>query len=228
MSRQTSTRPAGASRSRSAGRLTPTGRLGRIAELLGQVRASDGEGRSLGLDPAIGQAVDMLLEARRSQATVMVIGNGGSAAIAAHVHNDLSKAVGVRALAFLDTSLLTALGNDHGYAAIYHRPIELWARAGDVLIAISSSGRSESILRAAATARRLGCQVITISGFDEGNPLRGLGDVNLHIASADYGEVEAVHSVLTHALTDLVVDRLGSTSGPGSAQEPSTGDERHD
>jgi D-sedoheptulose 7-phosphate isomerase len=188
--------------------LSATERLQRIAALLDQVTGRDATGRPEGLDQAMERAVGLILAAQSEGRTVMVIGNGGSAAIATHLHNDLVKAIGVRALAFVDAPLLTALGNDHGYAAVYHRPLELWARPGDVLLAISSSGRSENILRAVASARARSCHVITISGFAEDNPLRAAGDVNLHVATTDYGEVEAVHSVLAHALTDLVLHRL--------------------
>jgi len=202
-------------------RLTASARLRRIAELLEAVQGRDAAGRAVDLDQAMERAVELILTARAEGRTVMVVGNGGSAAIAMHLHNDLVKAVGVRALAFADVPLLTALGNDHGYAAVYHRPLELWARPGDVLVAISSSGRSENILRAVASAHERGCDIITISGFAEDNPLRAAGEVNLHVATTDYGEVEAVHSVLAHALTDLVLHRLqGQPQRPEESNQP--------
>ena len=132
----------------------------------------------------------------------MIIGNGGSAAIASHMHNDLCKAVGIRAIIFNEPSLLTALSNDHGYGCVFERPIELWADSGDLLLAISSSGQSENILRAVRASLAPGCQVITLSGFKSDNPLRGMGHLNFYVPAQDYGLVELVHSGLTHFLTD--------------------------
>jgi D-sedoheptulose 7-phosphate isomerase len=81
--------------------------------------------------------------------------------------------------------------------------IRLWAVEGDLLTAISSSGQSENILNSAATARALGCRVLTYSGFREDNPLRAMGDVNFYVRSESYGVVEVGHSFLAHMCTDL-------------------------
>ncbi|NQT72546.1 MAG: SIS domain-containing protein [Chloroflexi bacterium] len=78
----------------------------------------------------------------------------------------------------------------------------MWVTQADLLVAISSSGRSNNILRAVRAASRRGCSVITLSGFDVDNPLRSLGDLNFYISSQTYGYVESAHSVLTHFLTD--------------------------
>jgi D-sedoheptulose 7-phosphate isomerase len=144
----------------------------------------------------------MMLATGASSGKVMVIGNGGSAAIASHMQNDVCKAVGVRSLVFNEQPLLTALANDDGYEAIFETPVRLWAEPGDVLVAISSSGRSENILRAVQAATERCCEVVTFSGFDENNPLRSMGSVNFHVASAVYGLVENVHGAITHFMTD--------------------------
>jgi len=133
---------------------------------------------------------------------VMLIGNGGSAAIVSHMHNDLCMSVGVRAVVFHELPLLTALTNDHGYECVFARPLELWADPGDVLFAFSSGGRSTNILGAVRAALARDCQVITLSGFKPDNPLRGMGLLNFYVPSQSYGYVETAHSALAHFLTD--------------------------
>jgi D-sedoheptulose 7-phosphate isomerase len=144
----------------------------------------------------------------------MLIGNGGSAAIVSHVQNDLCKQAGIRALVFTEPPLLTALGNDCGYDSVFELPVELWASSGDLLIAVSSSGRSENILRAVHAATLQGCQIVTLSGFQADNPLRCMGDVNFYVPAHTYGFVESAHMALAHCLIDHVVagcktDRIG-------------------
>jgi len=188
--------------------LSPIGRSAEqhfrhLSRLLIDVKVTDICGTGLSLDNGTQKAADLIVSARSDGNKVMLIGNGGSAAIASHAHNDLCKRAGVRALVFNEPPLLTALANDYGYASVFERPIEMWAEQADVLLAISSSGRSESILRAAHAALKRKCRVITLSGFASDNPLRRMGHINFYIASSEYGEVEAAHSVVMHFLTDL-------------------------
>ena len=174
-----------------------------LSELLLGMQVTDGQGEGLSLDEGAAQAVDLIMSAHSAGNKVMVIGNGGSAAIASHAHNDLCKAAGVRTLVFNEPPLLTALANDSGYGSVFEWPVEVWAEQSDVLLAISSSGHSESILRPVQAALKLGCWVITLSGFAMDNPLRGMGHINFYVASSEYGEVEAAHSVVMHFLTDF-------------------------
>jgi D-sedoheptulose 7-phosphate isomerase len=134
---------------------------------------------------------------------LMFIGNGGSAGICSHMAIDYSKNGGMRSLAFNDGAALTCLGNDYGYENVFSKQIELHARANDMLIAISSSGQSENILRAVHTARKMNCYILTLSGFKASNPLRTLGDINLYVDSSEYGFVEITHLSLCHAILDL-------------------------
>ena len=182
-----------------------TAHFHKLSELLLSTQVTDRHGKALSLDEGANRAVDLILSVRSASGKLMVIGNGGSAAIASHMQNDLCKAVGVRAMVFSEPPLLTALSNDHGYGCVFERPVELWAKAGDLLLAISSSGQSENILRAIRAAVARGCQVITLSGFSADNPLRRLGDVNFYVPSQVYGYVEATHSVLAHFLTDCAM-----------------------
>ncbi|MBI1337386.1 MAG: SIS domain-containing protein [Phycisphaera sp.] len=185
--------------------LSAVGYCDELARLLrGSVVTGVGK-TQLSFDRGAQQAVETLLSTRLESGKALVIGNGGSAAIASHLHNDLSKAVGLRSMVFTEPSLLTALTNDEGYERAYEFGIEQWAEPGDVLIAISSSGRSENILRAVAAAASAGCRIITLSGFAKDNPLRQRGDLNFYIPSSQYGYVELAHSVIAHYISDAAM-----------------------
>ena len=187
---------------------------GALAELLGRVEATGSTGTALGVDDAAGAAVSLIQAVRALGRKVLLIGNGGSAAIASHVQNDLQKAAGVRALVFNEAPILTALANDEGYARVFEQHIVQWAEPGDLLVAISSSGRSENIVRAAAAAGARGCRVLTFSGFDANNTLRGLGNLNFYVPSRRYGFVELAHGVLLHHLTDSLLAQVVGRAAP--------------
>lgn len=142
---------------------------------------------------------------RENQGKLIFIGNGGSAGIASHLAIDYSKNGYLPALAFSDSAAITCLSNDYGYEHVFSKQMEFHSRDSDVLIAISSSGRSANILNAVAAAQELGCKVITFSGFDKMNPLRLEGDLNFFIDAKEYGYVEVAHVSLIHALLDYII-----------------------
>ncbi len=181
-----------------------------LAQLLATTRITGPGSNALDLDSGVGQVVRSLLEIRQAGTKVMIVGNGGSASIAGHVQLDLCNRASLRALAFADAPILTALSNDHGYAHCFERQVQLWADRGDCLIAISSSGKSENILRAVQAARVAGCSVFTLSGFSSDNPLRGAGDLNFFVDSAEYGPVEVAHQAIAHFVCDCVVEQAAS------------------
>ena len=193
----------------------------KLSELLLSLQVTDQNGVVLSFDEGTSRAVEMILSVKSASRKVMLIGNGGSAAIASHMQNDLCKAVRVRAMVFYETPLLTALCNDDGYECVFERQVELWANAGDLLLAISSSGQSENILRAVRASVAQGCQVITLSGFSADNPLRRMGHLNFYVPSQVYGYVEPAHSVLAHFLTDRammsVVETNSVSTPPGDS-----------
>src|SRR5579859_6852640 len=117
-------------------------------------------GRKLTLDQAINRVMAHAVRTHESGNKLIFVGNGGSAAIASHMATDYSKNGDIRSLALNDSSMLTCLGNDLGYDRVFAKQIELHARPGDLVIAISSSGRSANILNAVAAARAAGCAVV--------------------------------------------------------------------
>jgi D-sedoheptulose 7-phosphate isomerase len=186
--------------------------LAGFVRALERVEMTTGQGASLSIDEGIDAVVERVMSVKKSGGKALLIGNGGSAAIVSHVHNDLCKSVGVRAIVFNETPLLTAVANDHGYHEVFCRPLELWADRHDLLIAVSSSGESANIVNAATLAKQMGCRVVTFSGFGADNRLRKIGDVNVYVPASSYGHVEMVHSVIAHCISDLA-----STRGAGTA-----------
>jgi D-sedoheptulose 7-phosphate isomerase len=178
-----------------------------FARVLERVEMTTRAGEPLPTDDGIGSVIEWIVSLKHQGGKALLIGNGGSAAIVSHMHNDLCKAVGVRAIVFNETPLLTALANDDGYHQVFHRPIELWADRHDVLIAVSSGGESENIVKAATLAREKGCRVVTFTGFAPTNRLRQIGDLNVYVPASAYGYVEMAHSVIAHCVTDIAVMR---------------------
>jgi len=173
--------------------------------VLDSVVATGAEGEILNLDETLETAINMILEASNAEGKLIFIGNGASAAIASHMATDFWKNGRVKAIAFNDASGLTCVSNDFGYRHVFEKPIEMFAEAGDILIAISSSGQSENILLGAEAARRIGARVITLSGFAQKNPLRSMGDINLYVPVDEYGYVEVIHHSLCHCLVDTII-----------------------
>jgi D-sedoheptulose 7-phosphate isomerase len=174
---------------------------------------SDLQGNLVNIQDGCTRAVEELLSTKNTGKKVMIIGNGGSAAIASHLQNDLSKGSDVRAMVFTEQPLLTALSNDICYAAAYPELVRLWAEQGDILLSISSSGRSENILHSSRIARDKGCRILTLSGFSPENPLRKIGDLNFYIPSDRYGYVEVAHTIIAHYLSDCLLDVVSGKKG---------------
>lgn len=177
------------------------------------------DGRSATLDDFVDWVIATARQAHADGRKLMFIGNGGSSAIASHMAEDYSKCGDIRALAFNDPAFITCLGNDLGYEAIFAKQIDLFAQPGDLLFAISSSGRSPNILNGVAAARGRGCQVVTLSGFDADNPLRRLGDYNVYVPASSYGFVEISHLAVCHCILDTATGLDWGAAGERVAAE---------
>lgn len=113
-----------------------------------------------------------LVEAIQKAKRVYLCGNGGSAANAMHIANDLI-AAGVRAYALTaDVATLTAIANDHGYENVFAKQLSVYAEPGDVLIVLSGSGKSPNILKAVEEGKKIGMDVWTIFGVDRGESMQ--------------------------------------------------------
>jgi D-sedoheptulose 7-phosphate isomerase len=184
-----------------------------LSRLISETEVTDRSGRSLPLEEAVIKVGDAAHSVHNAGNKIMFIGNGGSAGLASHLAIDFCKNGALRSLAFNDASALTCLSNDLGYENVFAKQLEFHARAGDLLIAISSSGQSANILAAVTAARATNVGVITFSGFARDNELQRTGDLNFYVRSSEYGFVEVAHLSLCHAILDLDMG-WGSTVQP--------------
>ena len=141
---------------------------------------------------------------KRVKGIVYLIGNGGSAGIASHISADFIKTLKIPSMTLYDSNLMTCLSNDWGYETVFSYPLEHLLKEGDLLIAISSSGKSPNIVKAAEVAKARHIPLITLSGFQPSNPLRALGELNVWIDRSDYGLVETAHFFILHTLVDYL------------------------
>jgi phosphoheptose isomerase len=159
---------------------------------------------------AVTRAAAILLDAYTRGATVFSCGNGGSASIANHLQCDHTKNIGkstdlqprVMSLSG-NIEVLTAIANDHAYADIFAHQLQSQSRPGDVLVAVSSSGRSANIVTALRWARDHGLRTVALTGFD-GGEARTLADVCVHVDGTNYGVIEDLHQAIMHALAQYI------------------------
>jgi D-sedoheptulose 7-phosphate isomerase len=170
------------------------------------------------------EAVRILLGCLEAGGTILVCGNGGSAADAQHFAAELvcrvrrdRRAVPSIALT-TDTSTLTAIGNDLGFDRLFARQIEALAREGDVLLAISTSGESINVLEAAKTAREQGCRVVALTG-EGGGKLAEHADLLLAVPSAVVSRIQEIHALCIHVLAESVEDAVVSRAPMGGAHQ---------
>lgn len=173
-----------------------------------------GFGKLRALAPEIAAAGHVLVGAIRSGGKVMFCGNGGSAADAQHLAAELSGRflVDRKALAGLalttDTSALTAIGNDFGFAEVFARQLRGLGRKGDALVAISTSGNSANVLEAVAVARELGIAVVGMTGA-KGGKLAPLSNVCLRVPAGRTDHIQEMHIAVGHILCGLVEAACG-------------------
>jgi D-sedoheptulose 7-phosphate isomerase len=158
-------------------------------------------------------AAEAMVAALRGGGKILVCGNGGSASDAQHFAAELvgrfereRRAIASVALT-TDTSILTAIANDYAYARVFARQIEAIGRAGDLLLAISTSGESASVLEAMATAKAGGITTVALTGRD-GGPAGAAADIHINVPSTSTARVQEVHRTLLHAMCELVEREL--------------------
>ncbi len=163
-------------------------------------------------ETAVARIVDLVVDAHRAGRSVLIMGNGGSAATASHFACDLQAAArGGRPLRVRSLNdnvpLLTALANDLGYDNVFSEQIASHAAPGDVVIVLSASGDSENIVRAVRTAKEHGAVTVGVLGFGGGRA-RGLVDHAVVVESHSFGIVESVHNALEHLVTEAFRRRV--------------------
>lgn len=156
---------------------------------------------------------DLMKAAHAAGRKTIIAGNGGSAGIASHCAIDFTKNARVRCINFNEPGLISCLANDYGYERWIEKALSLYADPGDVVILISSSGRSMNMIRAANYALGMGLRTVTFTGFATDNPLRALGQLNFWVDSRAYNIVEMTHHIWLLAVCDLII---GSAEYPAS------------
>ena len=159
--------------------------------------------------PAMTAAAEALVTAYRAGHKALFFGNGGSAADAQHLAAEflgryLRERSPLPAVALhTNSSAVTAIGNDYGYDYVFSRQLEALAAPGDVAVAISTSGNSQSVIEAVSVARRLGLYTIALTGASGGR-LRGMVDTLIAVPSNETPRIQECHILVGHALCDAV------------------------
>ena len=136
---------------------------------------------------------------------IIVVGNGGSAGIASHIAVDFTKAAKIRAVCFNEAALLTCFANDFGYENWVSEALKSYADNQDLVILISSSGKSQNIINAAKYCNDKNLSLITLTGFNFDNPVRSFGNVSLWVKSRSYNFIEMAHHIWLLSLIDCAI-----------------------
>lgn len=166
------------------------------------------------LQRAFSRFVDLAVASLERGGRILACGNGGSMSGAMHFAEELvgrfrEERRAFAALALSDPATLSCIANDFGFESVFARQVEAHGRAGDLLVCLSTSGRSENLVRAASTAREQGLTSVALLGRG-GGKLGGAVDVTLLVPEADTPDrIQEVHGVLLHAAIEAIEQRLG-------------------
>lgn len=168
----------------------------------------------------IGAFREIACECRDRGGKMIFAGNGASASLSEHGAVDFTKQGGVRSVTFHDPNLITCFANDFGYDQWMAQAIAHYSDPGDVVVLISCSGASESVVNAAAEARRRELSVVSFTGRNPQNPLRLASDLGLHVPSHAYNVVESIHGIWLTATIDLLIgEAVYETRARGESAE---------
>jgi D-sedoheptulose 7-phosphate isomerase len=165
------------------------------------------------LEREVTRAADLIEQCLRAGNKLLVCGNGGSAADASHFATELVVrfAKDRRALPAIclasDSGILTAAGNDYGFDEIFARQVAAFGVAGDVLIGLTTSGKSKNVIRALEEGKARGLKTIAFLGRD-GGPTVGIADLDVLVKSDSTARVQEAHQLLLHVLCEIIEDRL--------------------
>lgn len=163
--------------------------------------------------PTVARVSEILITALRQGNKIMLFGNGGSAADAQHIAAELVGRFAfdrppLPALAFsVNSSCVTAIGNDYGFEQVFSRQLEALARPGDVAIGISTSGNSPNVIKAIMKAREMGLQTVGLTGNTGGN-LKKIADYCICVPSDETPRIQECHILVGHILSELVEQEI--------------------
>jgi D-sedoheptulose 7-phosphate isomerase len=174
---------------------------GQFQDIVEKAEFSDHDGNALGYERGVQKNLEMLENLRDRGGNLFLVGNGGSAGVVSHILTDYINVNKLNARTLHESSLLSCMSNDYGYENSFSEPLTTLAREKDLLIAVSSSGRSPNIHNAVKSIKKAGGEAITLSGFGHDNPLRSMGGLNIWLDSNSYGLVEIGHLFYLHYLS---------------------------
>ena len=194
--------------------LDPRSWLRLLGETIKETKGKIGSS-SVSFDQALDKAITLFRQTSEARKSIWWIGNGGSAGICSHLSQDVMNKLKTKSVYTGDASLLTCVANDFGYEKIYSKPLEQLADAGDLLVAISSSGNSENIVSCLRLAEKKQIKVISLSGMKENNRLWNSNfGVAFFCPSTLYGIVEVSHEAILHGIIEtLWLESLQPASG---------------
>ena len=150
---------------------------------------------------------DLFVSTSKKKGKILIFGNGGSSAIASHVSVDLTKNARIKAVNFNEADLITCFSNDYGYERWIEKAIDFYADHKDIVVLISSSGRSKNMINACKAAKRKRIKVVSFTGHSRNNPLSKKGNLNLWVNSKAYNFVENTHQIWLLAICDLIIGK---------------------
>lgn len=185
-------------------------RIGQFQTTLESIEITDIKSHKLLVEDGISKVCALLIKTREAAGNIYIVGNGGSASIASHAVVDFINVAKLNAHTLHDSATLTCMANDYGYENSFSSILKTILKENDILIAISSSGKSKSIINAVNVSKKNGTKVITLSGFNPQNELRTLGCVNFWCNSSDYGMVEISHQFILHNISDRFISGVSN------------------
>jgi len=148
------------------------------------------------------KSIELIKKVKKKKSKIILFGNGGSSSIANHVAIDFCKVANIKAITFNESNLITCFSNDYGYENWMKKSLEFHLNSDDLVIFISSSGRSKNHVIAANFCKKKRVKFITLTGFSKSNPLKKLGDVNFWVNSKNYNHIEMAHHIILVFLAD--------------------------
>ena len=147
---------------------------------------------------------NLILKVKKNKKKIIIVGNGGSAAIASHFSVDMTKNGNVRCVNFNESSLLTCFSNDYGYENWVKEALRFYSDTGDLVVLISSSGKSKNMINAAKFLKSKNNRLVTFTGFYGKNNLSKLGNLNFVVNSKTYNIIENIHQYWLLLLVDIL------------------------
>ena len=147
---------------------------------------------------------NLIIETRNKGGRIFFAGNGASETISSHAALDYNNQLAVKTTSINNSSIITCFANDFGYEQIFSRYLKLNACKDDVVVLISSSGKSQNVINAAYDAHKIGMKVVSFTGFDKNNTLHSLANIGFWIDSNVYNVVETIHMIWLVAVCDLI------------------------